>query len=245
VWRHALDDYVWARPVVGDVDGDGDGEVFVAQRDGTLTLLSGPNGGTDGAGAATVEWSRTVGDEPAISWLAAGEADGDAARELVVATFDGGVYAVDGATGEVTWSRQVDPLASVGGFGDGDRDGAPEVYVADRSGRVRALDARTGTEEWVTRVTEGPVQMMPAPSLGDTDGDGAPDLVVPAHDGRVSKLDPADGHVVARYDRSGEAATDGGRTRIFARAALGDVDGDGDDDAVVIYADGTVVALDF
>jgi outer membrane protein assembly factor BamB len=134
----------------------------------------------------------------------------------------------------------------VGGFGDGDRDGAPEVYVTDRSGHVRALDARTGTEEWVTRVTEGPVQMMPAPSLGDTDGDGSPDLVVPAHDGRVSKLDPADGHVVARYERPGEAAaTDGGRSRIFARAGLGDVDGDGDADAVVVYADGTVVALDF
>ena len=88
--------------------------------------------------------------------------------------------------------------------------------------------------------------MMPPPSLGDTDGDGSADLVVPAHDGSVSKLDPSDGSVVARYERSVSAeASDSGFDRLFGRATLGDVDGDGDDDAVVIYADGTVVALDF
>jgi outer membrane protein assembly factor BamB len=242
-WEHALDDYVWARPVVGDVDGDGATEVFVAQRDGTLTLLSGPN---ESKTTATVEWATSVGDEPAVSWLTAGQADDDPALELVVATVDGGVHAVDGATGEREWDRTVDRLAAVGGFGDGDRDGSPEVYVTDRSGHVRALDAATGEEEWTRRVTDGPVQMMPPPSLGDTDGDGAPDLVVPAHDGSVSKLDPADGHVVSRYERSlGAAASDRGLDRVFSRATLGDVDGDGDDDAVVVYADGTVVALDF
>ena len=259
VWRHALDDYVWARPVAGDVDGDGAGEVFVAQRDGTLTLLSGSgstagSGGTangagdpDGtAGTTTIEWSRRVGDDPALSWATAGQADADPALELVVATVDGGVYAVDGATGETEWSRTVGPFASVGGFGDGDGDGATEVYVADKSGTVRALDAATGTEEWTTGVTDGPVQVMPPPSLGDTDGDGTPDLVVPSHDGRVSKLDPVDGHVVARYERTvtmGERRN--GLNRLFARVTLGDVDGDGDDDAVVVYADGTVVAVDF
>ena len=243
VWRHSLDAYVWARPVAGDVDGDGSGEVFVAPRDGRLTLLSGPE---RSGGNATVEWSTVVGDDPGVSWLTSGQADADPARELVVATVDGGVYAVDGATGEVEWNRTVDSLASVGGFGDGDGDGASEVYVADHTGTVRALDAATGEEEWTTRVTDGPVQMMPPPALGDTDGDGSPDLIVPAHDGRVSKLDPVDGHVVARYERSlDSAASDRGRDRIFARATLGDVDDDGDDDAVVIYADGTVVALDF
>ena len=239
-WEHALDDYVWARPVVGDADGDGASEVFVAQRDGTLTLLSG-EGET-----ATVEWARSVGDEPAVSWLASGQADDDPALELVVATVDGGVHAVDGATGEPDWNRTVDRLAAVGGFGDGDGDGAPEVYVTDRSGHVRALDAATGEVEWTTRVTDGSVQMMPPPSLGDTDGDGVPDLVVPAHDGSISKLDPTDGHVVSRYERSVEpTASDRGFDRVFSRATLGDVDGDGDDDAVVVYADGTVVALDF
>jgi outer membrane protein assembly factor BamB len=257
VWRVALDDYVWARPVAGDVDGDGAGEVFVARRDGTLTLLSGPREEPASAGArdegpdgsapnGTVEWSTRVGDDPGVSWLASGDADGDPALELVVATVDGGVYAVDGATGAVEWRRDVGSLAAVGGFGDGDGDGDPEVYVTDSSGTVRALDAATGEEEWATGVTDGAVQMMPPPSLGDTDGDGSPDLIVPAHDGSVSKLDPADGTVVARYERSVDAAaTDRGFDRVFARATLGDVDGDGDDDAVVVYADGTVVALDF
>lgn len=241
-WRYSLDDYVWARPVVGDVDGDGRGEVFVASRDGRMTLL---RTGADGDGA-TVVWSRAIGDAPGISWLTAGDADGDPALELVVATVDGDVYAVDGASGAVEWRRRFGALASVGGFGDGDGDGAPEVYVADRSGHVRALDAATGETAWETRVTDGAVQMMPPPSLGDTDGDGSPDLVVPAHDGSVSKLDPVDGRIVSRYERTVSAdAAAAGHNRVFARATLGDVDGDGDADAVVVYADGTVVALDF
>lgn len=252
---HALDDYVWADPVVGDVDGDGDGEVFVAQRDGTLTLLSptasgdaadGSDRTATGQTSAAVEWSTTVGDDPGVSWLSSGQVDDDPALELWVATVDGGVYAIDGATGEVEWHRDVGSLAAVGGFGDGDGDGDDEVYVTDNSGTVRALDAQTGDDEWTTRVTDGAVQMMPPPSLGDTDGDGSFDLVVPAHDGSVTKVDPVDGEIQARYERSASsAATDSGFDRIFARAALGDVDGDGDDDAVVVYADGTVVALDF
>ncbi|AUV83922.1 hypothetical protein C2R22_07800 [Salinigranum rubrum] len=249
-WQHALDDYVWARPVVADVDGDGGREVFVAQRDGTLTLLSpgtGSDGATDDAASpVSVAWTTGVGDDPGISWAAAGQADDDPALELWVATVDGGVYAVDGASGEIAWSRDVGSLAAVGGFGDGDGDGDSEVYVTDNSGTVRALDAATGEEEWSTRVTDGAVQMMPPPSLGDTDGDGSADLVVPAHDGSVSKLDPSDGSVVARYERSvSTEASDSGFDRLFGRATLGDVDGDGDDDAVVVYADGTVVALDF
>mgnify|MGYP006281333851 FL=1 len=247
-WEHALDDYVWARPVVADVDADGDTEVFVAQRDGTLSLLAPSVGGVDGAtgDAESVEWAVGVGDDPAVSWVASGQADDDPALELWVATVDGGVYAVDGATGEVEWSRDVGSLASVGGFGDGDGDGASEVYVADNSGTVRALDAASGEVEWTTRVTDEAVQMMPPPSLGDTDGDDAPDLVVPAHDGSVTKLDPVDGTVQARYERPATPAeTDAGIDRLFGRATLGDVDGDGDDDAVVVYADGTVVALDF
>jgi outer membrane protein assembly factor BamB len=249
-WQYALDDYVWARPVVADVDGDGGREVFVAQRDGTLTLLSptvGDDRETDEAtSAADVAWSTAVGDDPGVSWVASGQADDDPALELWVATVDGGVYAVDGATGEVVWSRDVGSLAAVGGVGDGDGDGEREVYVTDNSGTVRALDAATGEEAWATRVTDGPVQMMPPPSLGDTDGDGSPDLVVPAHDGSVTALDPADGDVVARYERSVSAeASDAGFDRLFGRATLGDVDGDGDADAVVVYADGTVVALDF
>jgi outer membrane protein assembly factor BamB len=246
VWRRALDDYVWARPVVDDVDADGSLEVFVAQRDGTLTLLSTPSDTETSGTEPTVEWTTGVGDDPGISWVTSGQADDDPALELWVATIDGGVYAVDGATGEVEWRRDVGSLAAVGGFGDGDGDGAPEVYVTDNSGTVRALDAASGEEEWSTRVTDGAVQMMPPPSLGDTDGDGSADLIVPAHDGTVSKVDPADGHVVSRYERSVSAeATDSGFDRLFGRATLGDVDADGDDDAVVVYADGTVVALDF
>jgi outer membrane protein assembly factor BamB len=249
-WQYALADYVWARPVVADVDGDGGREVFVAQRDGTLTLLSPAVGGGSETDEATptagVAWSTGVGDDPGVSWVASGQADDDPALELWVATVDGGVYAVDGATGEVAWARDVGSLAAVGGFGDGDGDGEREVYVTDNSGTVRALDAATGEEAWATRVTDGPVQMMPPPSLGDTDGDGDPDLVVPAHDGSVTALDPADGDVVARYERSVSAeASDAGFDRLFGRATLGDVDGDGDADAVVVYADGTVVALDF
>jgi outer membrane protein assembly factor BamB len=71
--------------------------------------------------------------------------------------------------------------------------------------------------------------------VGDIDGDGGSDIVVAGNDGTVSVVSP-DGEVEATYSRD---------VPVFTHATLHDIDGDGDDEALVMYADGRVVALDY
>lgn len=228
VWTRDLDGHVWGQPVVADVDGRPGREVVVAL------------GGTGGLRALRANGSDRWRDPPtfagSITWLAAGQTDGDPARELVVGTAGGEVAVVDGTAGRVRWERDLGRLAAVRAVGDGDRDGRTEVYATAADGVLRALDARDGSVEWTTRLARADdVQMMPPPTLGDATGDGRLDLVAPANDGTVSLVDPATGAIRATYRRS---------DRIFTHATLADADVDGVPEVYVGYADGRVVALE-
>ncbi|SEO97928.1 hypothetical protein SAMN04487948_109122 [Halogranum amylolyticum] len=77
--------------------------------------------------------------------------------------------------------------------------------------------------------------MMPPPVVGDVDGDGASEIVAAGNDGTVSVVS-VDGELRATYSRD---------VPIFTHATLADTDGDGDDEMLVVYADGRVVSLDY
>ncbi|SFR35801.1 outer membrane protein assembly factor BamB family protein [Halogeometricum limi] len=226
-WTYAFEEQVWAQPTVADVDADGEAELLVAGRSGSAVLFAGDGG---------VEWQTDVVGDDAITWGTTGQADDDDALEAVFSTVDGVVVAVDGASGEVEWRERYDEYAAVHAMGDGDADGDAEVYVTTRDGTLRALDAATGSEEWSTEVVTDRVQMMPPPSLGEMDGDDGRELVVPGNDGSVTLVDAADGGVIDTYARDAP---------IFTHATLGDTDGDGRDEAYVVYGDGYVVRLDY
>lgn len=226
LWRATLDEYVWAQPVVDDFDADGDSELLVAGREGDATLF---------AGDGSVEWTRTLAAGDSITWGTHGQADDDEPLEAVLATADGDVITVDGASGRVEWRRNVGAFAAVHTLDDGDDDGDPEVYATGRDGTLRAFDAASGDVEWETETVTDRVQMMPPPTLGDLDGDGDPELLAAGNDGSVALVDPSTGTVLSTYGRD---------VPIFTHATLADVDGDGAQEAFVMYADGRVVRLD-
>lgn len=224
VWRRSLEAFSWATPAVADFDADGDPEVVVGLGDGRVVAL-------DGAGR--VEWNRTV--NAAVTWMTTGQLDDDPTREVVVATTGGEVVAFDGL-GDREWAASLGRFAAVKAVGDG--DGAVEVYATARDGKLRALDGSTGRVEWTTTLTTADVQMTPPPALGDLDGDGRPELVAVTNDGLVSVVDPADGAVLATYERDAP---------VWTHATLADTTGDGTGDGTaeiyVMYGDGRVVAL--
>jgi outer membrane protein assembly factor BamB len=230
VWSKRLDSYTWGQPAVEDFDGDGEPELAVGLGDGGELRLFEADGSP--ATAAPRDFSGS------ITWMTTGQADGDAAMEVVVATASGRVSVVDGATGEREWTRDLGTFAAVHAFDDGDGDGDTEVYAVAADGVLRGMDAASGEREWTTTLTTGSVQMMPPPALGDVDGDGDPELVAVTNDGIVSAVDPASGEVLATHERDGEA-------KIYTHPQLADTDGDGREEAFVMYADGRVIAFEF
>lgn len=230
VWRRALDAFAWTHPAVADFDGDGAPEVIAALGNGSVVGFT---------ATGDVAWNRHgLGS---VTWMAtrhehgAGHADGSV-PDVVVATSDGNVTALDGATGATRWSRSFGAFAAVRAFGDADGDGHAEVYAVARDGKLRALDARDGSVEWTTTLTTGDVQMTPPPVAGDLDGDGTPELVAVTNHGRVLVVDPTDGAVLATYRRD---------ALVYTHATLADTDGNGIPEIYVMYGDGRVVALTY
>lgn len=121
------------------------------------------------------------------------ERDDANAPDVVLASADGDVTALNAGTGDVAWSRDFGELAAVRAYGDGDADGRPEVYATAVDGKLRALNATDGATEWTTTLTTGDVRMTPPPTLGDLDGDGAPELAAVTNDGRVLVVAPDGG----------------------------------------------------
>ena len=222
-----LSSYAWAQPRVEDANGDGRPELVVGLGDGRLVAL-------DRDGSVSLNVSEPFSG--AVTWMTTGQADGDAAREIVAATDAGDVVALDGRTGEVQWKKRFPSFAAVQAFGDGDGDGSAEVYVVSDDGKLRSLRADDGTVEWTTTLTTSRVQMMPPPVLGDLDGDGSPELAAVTNDGVVSVVDPADGEVRATFERD---------VRIYEHATVANLDGGGGRELLVMYADGRVVRLDY
>lgn len=224
IWTSRGTTYTWGQPAVADLDGDGRTELLVARSD-RLTAFAARTG--------RVVWKRTPPGQGSVTWTTTGDADGDGAAEVALATAGGTVAVVDGETGQPVWTRDLGDFAAVRALGDGDADGTAELYAVASDGRLRALDAANGTVEWTARLTATDVQMMPPPSLGDVDGDGVPDLVAATNDGWILVLDPGSGgvRVASRRDAS-----------VYTHPTLADTDDDGRDEVYLQFGDGRVGA---
>lgn len=141
---------------VGDVDGDGDVEIFVCTTDEDLLAVD--HTGSElwlADGVCT-----SAEDKPAIHDL-----DGDGDGEIVVGAMwvdhDGKLIA------EGSHGRGADTIYGATSFGaDVDGDGVLEIVVGNA---VYELD---GTALWSSTNSDG------HPALGDLEGDGTPDLIV-------------------------------------------------------------------
>lgn len=251
-WTRKLDDARVRQPAVADFDADGAPELAVGQLSGQVYVYE-----NDGS----VAWRTNFSDSIALRWLTTGQADSDPAVELVLATFTGHVFALDGKTGAMEWDRDLGSNqsnasvyafggttgnvtaglhavrgASVRAFGDGDGDGQTEVYPVARDGKLYSLSANNGSIEWTTSLTSRDVTVMAPPSLGDIDEDDALELVAVDYTGQIAVVDPKTGETLASYRRD---------TPIRTYPTLADFDGDGIQEILVIYGDGSVVALSY
>lgn len=210
-----LDSSAEASAVLAELDGNDGLEIVLAGSDGSIHVL-------DGAGAELPGFPVMTHSSPL------------AADHLGAPVFAAGVLAEEIGDG----------ILATPAVGDVDGDGSPDIVVATLRGRVFAWSA-DGTElegfpvDSTGRTVEELIAdrawdtgFIGAPALGDVDGDGALEIIAGGLDQRLYAW-AGDGSVLPGFpmdlcDRCDEVGA-----RIVASPALGDVDGDGDLDAVL------------
>jgi hypothetical protein len=211
---------------LGDVDGDGDLDALVGNApEGETVWLN------DGLGSFTL--SATLGTGDTLSAVL-GDIDNDGDLDAVVANYLGAhtVWVNDG-TG--TFSPHSTSSFGSAGFtgalalGDLDGDGDLDGIIANRGTGAEAVWLNDGNGVFTAGATFGASDSQSV-TLGDLDGDGDLDAVTANESGQSERVWMNDGN--ASFTAHPLMSSGFGAGNSF-EVALGDLDGDGDLDAVV------------
>ena len=226
VWRYAAADAVGSVQNLGDVNGDGDDDVFAAVWDnGDIFVCL--DGGTTLPGGHVL-WSYPVSGAYSTEVLPDITGDGvNEALAVIWATGGSSVRCLNGATGIEVWRS-----TTVTGYGmmvdvidDVNGDTESDVVVSSWDNAVIVVDGKTGVEIWNTPVgTTNNGYVWTVRGIPDLDGDGINDVVAGSFDLHAYAMSGADGEILWSYNTG---------DRVFSIAPVGDLDGDGGPEVVV------------
>ena len=165
----------WLAPmpdVVGRAAVDGD-MVLVADGKSTLHCLA--------LGDGKERWKFGVSD-PFPGRPALVDVNGDGVNDVIAASDNGFVYALNGKTGETLWEFQYSPTWARTRTGVVLVDGSAEGILATSKGDVLCLDLKRGKPKWTFAMKE---PVMSEVAVADMNGDGVPDIVVGTMNRRV------------------------------------------------------------
>lgn len=140
-WSKGVTGQIEATPAAGDIDGDGKVELVVASWNETVTLP--PNfrvhatalNGEDGSQAwtAILDSSRlTTVLELAVASPALADMNRDGLPDVILATYDSVIYAMNGSSGGALWNlslQHINPLTTSPALGDADLNGYMDIAV--------------------------------------------------------------------------------------------------------------------
>lgn len=194
-------------PEVGDLDGDGDLDILLANKVDPSALT-----------AARLYWLENIGDasRPAFRLAdtldlgefyhyapALGDLDGDGALDLLLGTWNKGIflYRSAGGDGPPRFEQVVDTAVvrltrgsnSVPALGDVDRDGDLDLFVGESSGELNFyLNTGSPSAPEFSLVSDNfeeiDVGRRSSPDLADVDGDGDLDLVIGSESGALTLM---------------------------------------------------------
>lgn len=248
-----VDTGTYATPTLGDLNSDGDLDVVVGNIDGTLRYFN------TSSIVPALEGNLVDPGTPSIQipGPALGDLDGDGDQDLIVLSQSGAIAYFKNVGTARAWSFQelLGAQSPVNGFvfdvsskitlGDVDGDADLDMLIGDRFGAVRYF-RNVGSKTSPSFAEQGgssnpfisvglTVQFFASPSLGDLDSDGDLDALISNSDGIFYYYKNVGSATAPSYQLQTGAANplDGIRFGPNSRPALGDVDGDGDVDAVI------------
>lgn len=130
---------------LGDLDGDHNIEVVVNSIMNGIVVLNGTNG--------IRKWSILPANETnkGNSWLAIGDLNNNGYSDVIFVR-SSGMYAIDGYSRKIIWSRSDNSYNPSPAIGDIDGDGEIEVliqeYLVFQYSRISSLNGITGDVEW-------------------------------------------------------------------------------------------------
>src|SRR5579875_1624735 len=183
LWNYPAGDWVSSVHAV-DIDGDGDVEILITVRDGSIYILTKrglPKRRVKPAG----EWARNI--------RGIDNAEAVDKTRIVTGLRDGKVQAFD-ETGEFLWEYQTGHVVRQVRVHDIDHDGKTEILVASEDQHVYALASETGEALWKYRAGS----WVHAIHAADVDGDGVTEILAGSGDQSISRAtSPA---VVSHYN---------------------------------------------
>ncbi|HUF90001.1 MAG TPA: FG-GAP-like repeat-containing protein [Gemmatimonadota bacterium] len=234
-------------PAVGDLDGDGDLDILLANKIDPADPRTARIYRFENVGSAREPSLRLVGPlEEVVGEFhyapALADLDGDGDLDLVVGTWNQGILVFwnEGTAREPRFVRAAEPLVELTrgshaspALADLDGDGDLDLVAGESSGEINVWrNDGTPRAPVFTLVTDKllgiDVGRRSAPALGDLNGDGLPDLVIGSESGEALVLWNAGGGRVDAFEPGGTISLPGTSAPVLA-----DLDGDGDLDLIV------------